>query len=94
MTEQNRVKNNQAYGFIIGELSFILLPFLVMTLIYIYKNNLNHLLKEPEWSLTASVLFGQSIIKLIHTIIKAGKDGKAIKHYNVGAFISLLILFG
>ena len=97
MTEpkkKNNKKEKQVYGYLIGELSFILLPFLVMTLIYTDKNNLDRIFEEPSWSLTAAVLFGQSIIKMIHIVVKASMNGISIKHYNVGAFISLLILLG
>jgi hypothetical protein len=96
MTEKKKTikEEKQVYGYLIGELSFIILPFLVMTLIYLDKNNLDRIFEEPSWSLTAAVLYGQSIIKMIHTVVKASMKGMAIKHYNVGALISLQILLG
>lgn len=86
-------KKVQVFGYIIGELCFIILPFLVMTLIFANEKNLSKIFDQPEWSLTAAVVFGQSIIRMIHTIIKVGKKNN-VYHYNVGALIALLILFG
>ena len=53
---------------------------------------LNEILTEPEWSLASAVMFGQTIIKMYHGLSKV--DQKGIKHYNVSAMFSLIILFG
>lgn len=88
-------KSSQATGYAIGEISFIILPFIVMIIIYIYLNKLNNILYEPEWSLASSVMFGQSIIKMIHAINNGTKGKKVhLKSYNIGAMISLLIVIG
>ncbi|TSJ46384.1 hypothetical protein [Fluviicola chungangensis] len=87
-------KKVQVFGYILGELSFIILPFLVMTLIFANEKNLSKIFEQPEWALTAAVVFGQSIIRLTHFIVKLGKNGTDVYHYNVGALIALLILLG
>ena len=88
-----RKKDNQAWAYVIGELAFIFMPFLVMTIIFAYKMKLNQILTEPEWSLASAVMFGQSIIKMYHSLSKVNPKGK-VMHYNVSAMFSLVILFG
>lgn len=86
-------KNNQILGYIIGEFSFVILPFLVITLIHLYKGDIDHIFSSTEWSIVSAVIFGQSIIKLIHAIGKVHKT-KNIMHYNIGAIVSLIIVVG
>jgi hypothetical protein len=88
-------KESQKMSYAFGELLFIFLPFLVMAIIYFYKNKINTILYEPEWSLAASVMFGQSIIKFIHILTKkrAGKT-MTVKTYNLGAGLSAIMVLG
>ena len=92
MDNQNKKKNSQAVAYVIGELAFIFMPFLVMTIIFAYKQKLNQMLCEPEWSLASAVMFGQAIIKMYHGVSK--NDNKTILHYNVSALFALIMLFG
>lgn len=88
-------KKSQANGFAIGEIVFILLPFIVMTIIYVYENKLITILKEPEWSLASSVMFGQSIIKIIHCMTRNSfMEKKTIYEYNLGAALAIFIVLG
>jgi hypothetical protein len=85
-------KNSQVYAYVIGELAFIFMPFLVMTIIFAYKLKLDEMLKEPEWSLASAVMFGQAIIKMYNGISK--NKNNEILHYNVSALFALIMLFG
>lgn len=86
-------KASQTWGYLISELSFIFVPFLVMTIIFAYKMKLSQIFSEPEWSLASAVMFGQSIIKSYHGFSKASHPGR-ILHYNIAGMFSLIILFG
>lgn len=51
---------------ICGELLFILLPLLVISIVELSKGDtVWSVLESPEWSFGAAVLFGQSIMKLV-----------------------------
>ena len=86
-------KETQSNAFALSELCFILLPFVVIIITFGFKENLVDILKVPEWSLASSVMFGQSIIKVIHGIGK-NYENKIIFPYRAGALVSLIILFG
>jgi len=87
-------KNTQSNAFALSELCFILLPFVVIIITFGFKENLIDIFKIPEWSLASSVMFGQTIIKVIYTIGKNYGKGNYLPYYNTGAFVSLIILFG
>ena len=92
-SESKEKPKSQAFGYAIGELCFVFLPFIVMVIVFCYKADFSKIFKEAEWSLAASVMFGQSIIKLMHTITKYN-GGKKILSYNVGAILAVIISFG
>lgn len=93
-SKEKETKNeSQANAFALGEICFILLPFIVMILLFLYKNNIGQIFNEPEWSLAASVMFGQSIIKLIH-MIGIPKKSSSIYQYRLGTMVSIIILLG
>ena len=92
--EEKALKKNesdQSISFAIGELAFIILPFVVMTITFNFNGNIIEIIKQPEWSLAASVMFGQSIIRMLHAVARGSRE---IYHYRVGAFFALIILFG
>jgi hypothetical protein len=87
---KDKDKDDESIAYAIGEISFIFLPFIVMIIIFSFKENLGNILNQPEWSLAASVMFGQSIIKLIYSIRKS----RGVYFYRLGAVISLLVILG
>jgi hypothetical protein len=50
---------------VVSELLFVLLPIVVTTMILAYRRNGVGILGSAEWSFSASVLFGQAIVKLV-----------------------------
>lgn len=91
---KNKTSDSAAYA--IGENLFILLPFLVMIIIYFKQDKLSSIFYEPEWSLASTVMIGQSIIKLIHTITKSASKNKnlSFRSYTIGAVLSFLVVIG
>lgn len=89
-------KKSDSTAYAIGEMLFILLPFIVMLIIYTYENKLSSIIYEPEWSLASSVMFGQSVIKFIHTITKSAskKGNRKFFSYTIGTIFSVLIVLG
>lgn len=45
-------ENVELLSFLFGEISFVLVPFLVMIIIFPYKGEQDKLFTKPEWSLT------------------------------------------
>lgn len=78
---------------LLAEILFLVLPFIVSGIIFTYKGNPMRLLYMPEWSLAASVLFGQALVKYISGIL-SGQGYKFVEAEAVGLAISILIVAG
>ena len=75
-----------------SELMFVVLPFLVLALVALHRNTgIWAFLAAPEWSFAASVLFGQTVVKLVAGVAEA--DGEPIAE-NLGFTVALLIVLG
>jgi hypothetical protein len=62
------------------ELFFVFLPLLIMILVSHLKNDLKSSLASPEWSLAATILFGQSALRFysgINKVIKQKGESKS-----------------
>lgn len=94
MKEKNNNKD-EVVGFILTEVSFVLLPLFVLLILAAYRNTLPNLWESSEWALAASVMYGQCIVKMIHTISSANRQkGTVLNYHNIAAAISLMILLG
>jgi len=50
---------------LLAEILFLLLPFLVLSLVFIRGGNISSIFSLSEWSFGACILFGQSLVKLV-----------------------------
>lgn len=91
--KEKKENESQSWGFALGEICFILLPFVVMLIILLYQGKITEIFNKPEWSFASSVMFGQTIIKLIHSIGKK-RENYVVYQYNAGAFIAAIIVLG
>lgn len=91
----NRVGNSQtnAYAILGAEFLFILLPFVVSGIVFSHKGDYSKLLRMPEWSLAASVLIGQSLVKFISGML-ANRTVYTARWERVAFAISFLIVIG
>lgn len=80
----------QSMAYALGELAFIFVPLVVIVIALCFKGEFHHIICEPEWAILASVMFGQSIVKLVHTIGIKGQFWR----YGAGFWVSFMILFG
>lgn len=87
----NSKKESQVNSYAISELSFFLLPFVVMIVAFSIKKSLSDIFTHPEWSIASSIMFGQCITKTIYMLSKL--TGKVL-HYRIGLVLSLIIVFG
>jgi hypothetical protein len=71
------------------ELSFALLPLLVVALVVgISQNSITRVLESPEWSFGAVILFGQALVHF-----SVGVSGRADTNW-MSLVITLIVVFG
>ena len=54
------------------EMLFIVLPLIVLAIVFSFRGHGGDVLSSVEWSFGASILFGQSIVKLIRSMAEKG----------------------
>jgi len=82
-------KENITY-MLISEFLFILMPFIVLAIVTSYKTSIIDLIHIPEWSLSAAILFGLTIVKLV-----AGSTVAVGVHWQRAVLvISLFLVIG
>ena len=74
----------------IPDIIFIFLPLIIISLVYLFSGSKSNIFYHAEWSFASSVLFGQSIVKLIASISEC--DTK-LKGENIAIFITVIIAF-
>jgi hypothetical protein len=74
-----------------AELSFFILPFIVISIINLTKNDWTKLIQTGDWALASTLLFGQTIIKIIMGI--ASRE-HSFPHQLYGLIVALIIVFG
>lgn len=61
----NNKNHTNSYFILVSEYLFILVPFLVIIIVKIFNNSLETIFEAPDWSFAASILWGQTIVKLV-----------------------------
>ncbi len=81
------------WGYLLAEISFFILPFITLGLIYLFKGEFVKVFFVPEWSIVTSIIFGQTIVKFSFAgaIIRYSNKSRP---YNLSAFIAVLIVLG
>jgi ABC-type polysaccharide transport system permease subunit len=83
--------DSNAFSLVGAEFLFILLPFVVSGIVFSYRGEFSRLLYMPEWSLAASVLVGQALVKFISGML--ANSGKYTVHWErIALAISFLIV--
>ena len=80
----------------LAELFFVLLPFIVLAIVFVYENSLSEIIYISEWSFAASILLGQALIKFVIRMMEiSGKRRRKPNLDKVTAFISgfIVLLF-
>jgi hypothetical protein len=71
-----------------GESLFVILPFFIMVMISYRQNTLSTILDRPEWSLAATILFGQTLVRFAAGLLKH----RGQMNWQVASFWLILIL--
>lgn len=70
---------------------FVLVPLVVLTMVYLAGGKTTHtVLESPEWAFGASILFGQSIIKLVSGAIRLGTE----KWETIVLIVAIVMVLG
>lgn len=77
-----------------AELAFLLAPFVVIVLAHLYKPDLHNIFYTPYWSIAASLLIGQAMIRCIIQLLQSKPHDPTISWERVTLIFSLLIVLG
>ncbi|MGA2193218.1 MAG: hypothetical protein ABSG42_07590 [Nitrospirota bacterium] len=90
-TKEEKKDDVNSFIGVTAEYLFLIIPFVVLSVVMAYKNNAFELIYSPEWALSSAILFGQTIVKLVSGI-SAYKGG--LYWQRVAIIFSLIIVFG
>lgn len=76
---------------LLAELSFVLLPFIVISIINLTKDEWIKLVQTSDWALASTLLFGQTIVKIIMGVVSREQS---FPHQNYGLITALIIVLG
>lgn len=85
----NNKNHTNSYFILLSEYLFILVPFVVIIIVKIYNNSLQTLFEAPDWSFAASILWGQTIVKLV-----AGGSAGTVIWQRVTLLIAAIFVLG
>lgn len=71
-----------------SEYLFILVPFIVITIVKAFNSSIQELLYVPDWSFAASILWGQTIVK----VVAGGVSNKVIWQRTVLVVSGLIVI--
>jgi hypothetical protein len=77
--------------YFLSEISFVILPLIVISIVYLCKNEIIKLFYSPEWSFATTIIIGQIILKLISIVLNS--KNSVIK-YRVEGSLAFAIVFG
>jgi hypothetical protein len=75
---------------LLSEYLFILLPFIVIGMVKLYKSSLGDFFAAADWSFASAILFGQAIVK----IVSAGVINKNSVSPRIVLIVTLLFIIG
>ena len=78
-----------AFSLIGAEFLFVILPLIVLSIVYISSNRENVIISAPEWSFASTILFGQTIIKLVSGVLYTDEN---VEWQRPILFITILIV--
>lgn len=52
-----------------SELLFVILPFIVIAITLAHRGELSSIFSIPEWSIVSAVIVGQSVVKIVSTVL-------------------------
>lgn len=85
MTERNRI-----FAALTAEVSFAVLPLVVVLLVFVHIGSTQKMFASPEWTFGAAILFGQSLMKFISSLAKGGAAATG----PVALIVALIVVFG
>ena len=75
----------------LAELSFIVLPFVVILIINLSRGEWAKLIQTSDWSMASTLLFGQTVVKIIMGV---ASQEHSFNYQGFGLTSALIIVFG
>jgi len=72
-----------------AEVSFAVLPLIVVLMVCIHLGSPSNFLASPEWSFGASILFGQTLVKFVSGLTRGAQAATG----PVALAVALLVVF-
>ena len=85
----SNINHQNSRYILLSEYLFILVPFVVIVIVRSYNGSLQTLFEAPDWSFAASILWGQTIVKLV-----AGGSSGTVVWQRMTLIISAIFVFG
>ncbi len=77
-----------------AELAFLLVPFVVIGLAYLFKADFRTIFYTPYWSVASSILIGQALIRFVSRLLQSRAHDPSISWERVTLIFSVLIVLG
>src|SRR5262245_12251938 len=77
---------------VFAELLFVLLPFVVTAIVFAYKGQASKLLSMSEWSIAASVLIGQALVRVTSAVVSITVSKTKIRYKYIGGWEAIAFL--
>ena len=92
LNDKKSISENSTY-LVLAETFFTLLPLIILTMVFAYSQKLHEVFTSPEWSVTAAIVFGQTIVKLIAGILEKNIPTQWQRViFLISIFITLLLI--
>lgn len=94
VAEQQEISviKSRARAGMLAEVLFILLPFIVMSIVFSTQGKILSLFSEAEWSFAASVLAGQAVVRLSAIAASRKLSGGSYLSLILAAIIVLILV--
>lgn len=82
---------NKEITAMLAELSFIVLPFVVILIINLSRGEWTKIIQTSDWSMASTLLFGQTVVKIIMGV---ASQEHSFNYQGFGLISALIIVFG
>lgn len=82
---------NKEVPAMLAEISFIVLPFVVILIINLSRYEWSKLIQTSDWSMASTLLFGQTLVKIIMGV---ASQEHSFNYQGFGLISALIIVFG
>lgn len=75
-----------------SEVSFVILPFIVIAIILAHQGQIRTIFFIPVWSVVSAVIVGQTIVKVVSSALVSSTYGRQVFEKGITLVISVLLV--